>query len=65
VAAYVSRVPGAELVVFEASAHLAHLEETERFIDRLRQFMSEAEQKNTALGAAASNGASIEDQWRA
>lgn len=44
VADYQRRLPGAELVVFEQSAHLPHLEEPERFVAVLRDFLHRAEQ---------------------
>lgn len=37
---YRSLVPGAELVVFEDSAHLAHLEERDRYNDVVRAFLA-------------------------
>jgi proline iminopeptidase len=40
VAWYQGLVPGAELVVFEASSHLAHLEERERYNTVLREFIA-------------------------
>jgi proline iminopeptidase len=40
---YSSRLPGSELVVFENSSHLAHLEERERYLDVVRAFLSRAE----------------------
>jgi proline-specific peptidase len=43
VAWYRDLVPGAELAVFEASAHLAHLEERERFNAVVGDFLSRAE----------------------
>jgi proline iminopeptidase len=44
-AAYASLVPGAEVAVFEQSAHLPHLEEPERYVDVLRAFLQRAEQQ--------------------
>jgi proline iminopeptidase len=44
VADYQRRLPGAELVVFEQSAHLLHLEEPDRFVAVLRDFLRRAEQ---------------------
>jgi proline-specific peptidase len=41
-------IPGSELVVFEESAHLAHLEEPERYLAVLRGFLERVE----AAGAA-------------
>lgn len=43
VAWYQSLVPRAELVVFEESAHLAHLEERERYNAAVRGFLARAE----------------------
>jgi len=40
---YHSLVPGAELVVFEHSSHEPHLEEPERFLQVLRDFLHRAE----------------------
>ena len=36
---YQSRVPGSELVIFEQSAHVAHLEERELYLQVLREFL--------------------------
>ncbi|WP_267277533.1 proline iminopeptidase-family hydrolase [Arthrobacter sp. CDRTa11] len=36
---YRSLVPGAELVIFEESSHLPHLEERERYLEVLRDFL--------------------------
>lgn len=36
---YQSLLPGSELVVFEQSAHLPHLEETESYLQTLRNFL--------------------------
>ncbi|MFN8470325.1 MAG: proline iminopeptidase-family hydrolase [Caldilineaceae bacterium] len=41
-------LPGAETVVFEQSAHMAHLEETERYLQVLREFLARAENRFTA-----------------
>jgi proline iminopeptidase len=38
-------VAGAELVVFEQSAHMAHLEEPERYLQVLRDFLAHAENR--------------------
>jgi proline iminopeptidase len=43
-AAYASLVPGAEVAVFERSAHVPHLEEPERYVATLRAFLRRAEQ---------------------
>jgi len=43
VAWYRSLLPGAELAVFEESAHLAHLEERERYNAVVRDFLARAE----------------------
>ena len=40
---YRSLTPGADLVVFEDSAHLAHLEERERYNDVIRAFLNRVE----------------------
>jgi proline iminopeptidase len=40
---YRSLVPGAELVVFEQSSHVPHLEEPERYLRVLRDFLHRAE----------------------
>jgi proline iminopeptidase len=40
---YHSLVPGAELVVFEHSSHLPHLEEPEPYLQALRDFVRRAE----------------------
>ena len=37
---YQRRMPSAELAVFESSSHMAHLEETDRFIATLRGFLA-------------------------
>jgi pimeloyl-ACP methyl ester carboxylesterase len=36
-------IPGSELVLFEESSHLAHLEEPERYLAVLRDFLARAE----------------------
>jgi proline iminopeptidase len=36
---YSQQLPGSELVVFENSSHLAHLDERERFIQVVRDFL--------------------------
>ena len=41
---YQSLLPGSQLVVFEQSAHLPHLEETERYLQTLRNFLQQVEQ---------------------
>jgi len=41
---YHSLVPGAELVVFEHSSHVPHLEEPERFLQVLRDFLYRTEE---------------------
>lgn len=40
---YHSLVPGAELVVFEHSSHLPHLEEPEAYLQALRGFVHDTE----------------------
>jgi proline iminopeptidase len=42
VASFRDAVPGAELVVFEKSAHTAHLEERDRYLATLRRFLDSA-----------------------
>lgn len=41
-------LPGSEIVVFEQSAHMAHLEEPERYLQVLREFLARAENRFTA-----------------
>jgi L-proline amide hydrolase len=36
-------IAGSQLVVFEESAHLAHLEEPERYLEVLRTFLQEVD----------------------
>jgi proline iminopeptidase len=38
-AAYHAQIPGSEFVIFEKSAHLPHLEEKERFVEVVRNFL--------------------------
>ena len=38
-------IPNSEMHIFEQSAHMAHLEETERYLQLLRDFLSRAERK--------------------
>ena len=40
---YHSLVPGAELVIFEHSSHVPHLEEPDHFLQVLRDFLNHAE----------------------
>jgi proline iminopeptidase len=40
---FASLVPGSELAIFERSAHSAHLEESEAYIERVRGFLRRAE----------------------
>jgi proline iminopeptidase len=40
---YHSLVPGAEMVVFEDTSHVPHLEEPERFLQVLRDFLNRTE----------------------
>lgn len=40
-------IPGAELVIFEESSHLAHLEEPERYLAVLRDFLKRVEAAET------------------
>jgi proline iminopeptidase len=42
---YQSLLPGSEIVVFEHSAHVAHLEETERYLQVVRDFLDRVERK--------------------
>ena len=44
---YHSLVPGAELVVFEQSSHMPHLEEPDRYLQVLRDFLHRAEETHT------------------
>jgi proline iminopeptidase len=43
VAAYQRLLPGAEVAVFERSAHVPHLEEPDRYVALLRDFLRRAE----------------------
>jgi len=45
VAWYQSLLPGAELAIFEQSAHLAHLEERDRYNQVVREFLSRVESR--------------------
>jgi proline iminopeptidase len=47
---YHSLVPHAELVVFEHSSHLPHLEESEHYLQALRSFVHRAERTPQAAG---------------
>jgi proline iminopeptidase len=40
---YRSLIPGSEMIIFENSAHMAHMEETERFLQVVRDFLQRAE----------------------
>ncbi len=42
-AAYQARLPGSRLVVFENGSHLKHLEETDRYLEVVREFLREAD----------------------
>jgi proline iminopeptidase len=44
---YQSQIPNAELVIFEDSAHMAMLEETDRYIVTVRDFLHRVEAKQT------------------
>jgi proline iminopeptidase len=44
-------IPNSEMHVLEQSAHMAHLEEAERYIQIMREFLDRAEQKPTACGS--------------
>jgi len=46
---YHSLVPGAELVVFEHSSHVPHLEEPERFLQVLRDFLNRTEARPASM----------------
>jgi proline iminopeptidase len=48
VAWYQSLTPGSEVVVFEQSSHVAHLEEPERFLRVARDFLRRAEARDAA-----------------
>ena len=41
-------IPGAEVQVFESSSHTAHLEETEAYVDVVREFLRRVEPATTA-----------------
>ncbi len=43
---YQSLLPKSELVVFEQSAHLPHLEETEGYLEMVRNFLQQVEQRS-------------------
>jgi proline iminopeptidase len=45
VASFTERVPGAEMVVFEESGHCAPLEETERYLEVVRDFLGRVESR--------------------
>jgi proline iminopeptidase len=45
---YHSLVPGSELVIFEDSSHMPHLEEPELYLQVLRDFLQRAEQEPAA-----------------
>lgn len=36
-------IPGSDLVIFEKSAHVPHIQETERYIQFLDQFLNQVE----------------------
>jgi pimeloyl-ACP methyl ester carboxylesterase len=38
-------IPNSEMAIFEQSAHMAHLEETERYLQTLRDFLDRVERK--------------------
>ena len=38
-------IPDSEMVIFEQSAHMAHLEETERYLQVMRDFLDRVERK--------------------
>jgi len=40
---YAGLVPGAELAIFEESSHVPHIEETERYLAVLSDFLRQAE----------------------
>ena len=41
---YRSLLPNSEMVIFEQSAHMPHLEETERYLQVIRDFLWRVEQ---------------------
>lgn len=47
---YRSLVPGAELVILEESSHLPHLEEPERYLEVLRDFLHRFDQTTSEEG---------------
>lgn len=48
---YHSLLPGSEMIVFEHSAHMAHLEEPERYLAVLRDFLHRVEGRMPAMQA--------------
>ena len=38
-ASYQSLIPGSRMIVFEESAHLSHLEEVDRYMATMREFL--------------------------
>lgn len=48
---YHSMTPGSELVIFEESSHVPHLEEPERYLQVLRDFLQRAEPAASAEGS--------------
>lgn len=45
---YHSLLPGSEMVVFEQSAHMPHLEETELYLQTVRNFLRRVEQRSSS-----------------
>lgn len=54
---YHSMTPGSELVIFEESSHLPHLEEPEQYLQVLRDFLQRAEQPASARGSGSAGPA--------
>ena len=44
---YHSQIPNSSLVIFENSSHMAMLEETDRFIETVRNFLHQVEGSNS------------------
>ena len=40
-------IPNSEMHIFEQSVHVAHVEETERYLHVVREFLSRAESKSS------------------
>ncbi len=54
---YHSLMPGSEIVVFENSAHMVHLEETEYYLQTIRDFLRRVEDSLTSSSATHPAGA--------